>query len=38
MRCGLPYHTKNNCKSQLDEAMKEYFENLEVKNKVTNCP
>lgn len=38
MRCGLPYHRQKNCKSQLDVAMKEYFQNLGIKDKVTNCP
>ena len=38
MRCGLPYHRQKNCKAQLDVAMKEYFQNMGIREKVTNCP
>ena len=38
IKCGLPYHQRKNCKAQLDEAMQEYFEGLENKTQITNCP
>ena len=37
MRCGLPYHQQKNCKSELDDAMKEFFANVEG-NALSNCP
>ena len=37
MRCGLEYHSGKNCKSELDTAMKEYFQGLDA-GSVTNCP
>ena len=38
MKCALPYHKQKNCKLELDNAMKEYFDGLENKTQVTNCP
>ena len=38
MRCGLPYHKGKNCKAELDEAMRQYFETIENKKNLTNCP
>jgi len=38
MKCGLGYHLRKNCKAQLDEAMREFFEDEENKKTITNCP
>lgn len=37
MKCGLEYHQRKNCKVELDNAMREYFDGL-ANGSMTNCP